>query len=164
MNMGRRCFAPGNESGAALVIALIMMVLISLIGIAANSTSLFEIRLAGNARGSTSAFFAAESGIHAVSANIQNFNLDERYVEDVYDPFTVTNNPNPARSKVRIHHDPVRHGAPRGLGFSASGNFDFEHFLIESTGTDQMEISRWKSLYTVEEKVVRLMPTIQGGY
>ncbi len=159
-----RWFVVGNDSGAALVIALVMMVLISLIGIAATSTSLFEVTLAGNRRGSASAFFAAESGIHSTLANIRNFNVDDRYVDNNYDPFKDASNPNPAHARVTIHHNPVQHGAPRGLGFSASGNFDFEHFVIESTGTDQTDLGPWKSRTTVEEKVVRIVPPTQEGY
>jgi type IV pilus assembly protein PilX len=116
-----------EQSGAALVIALLMMIVITLIGVASTSTSIFEIKLAGNKRGSTSAFYAAESGIQIATANIQNFNLDARYVDNKYDPFTDSNNPNPTNAKVTINYDPTQEGAPRGLGFSATGNFEFKY-------------------------------------
>jgi hypothetical protein len=54
-------------------------------------------------------------------------------------------------------------GCPRGLGFSASGNYEFVHYLIESTGKDQIELSPLKSTCDIQQKVVRLVPTLQGG-
>jgi hypothetical protein len=152
-----------NQSGVALVIALIMMIVLTLIGLASTYTSIFEIKLSGNKRGSTDAFYAADSGIQVVVANIQNFDLPGKYIDDKYDPFTDPNNPNPTKAKVTINHDTTQSGSPRGIQMSAT-NFGFEHYLIESTGSDQMELSPIKSTSTIQEKVVRMVPTLQGGY
>jgi len=152
-----------NQSGVALVIALIMMIILTLIGLASTYTSIFEIKLSGNKRGSTDAFYAADSGVQVVVANIQNFDLPGKYIDDKYDPFTDPNNPNPTKAKVTINHDTTQSGSPRGIQMSAT-NFGFEHYLIESTGSDQMELSPIKSTSTVQEKVVRMVPTLQGGY
>jgi hypothetical protein len=43
-------------------------------------------------------------------------------------------------------------------------HFGFEHFWIESKGSDQLDLSLVKSSSTIEEKIVRLVPTLQGGY
>ena len=59
-----------NQSGVALVIALIMLIVMTLIGLASTFTSTFEIKLSGNKRSSTDAFFAADSGVEVVKANI----------------------------------------------------------------------------------------------
>ena len=152
-----------NQSGAALVIALIMIIVMTLIVLAASFTSIFEIRLAGNKRGSTDAFFAADSGVQIVIANIENFDLPGKYVGNKYDPFTDPKNTNSTKAQVQINYDGTQSGAPRGFGFSATGNYEFVHYLIESTGQDQIELSPIKSTCTVQEKVVRLVPTLQGG-
>ena len=152
-----------NQSGAALVIALIMIIVMTLIVLAASFTSIFEIRLAGNKRGSTDAFFAAESGVQVVIANIENFDLPGKYVGNKYDPFTDPKNTNPTKAQVQINYDGTQSGAPRGMGFSATGNYEFVHYLIESTGQDQIELSPIRSTCTIQEKVVRLVPTLQGG-
>lgn len=102
-------------------------------------------------------------------ANIENFNLPGKYVGNKYDPFTETDttspdyNPNPTKAKAQIQYDTTQSGAPRGFGFSATGNYEFAHYLIESTGQDQIELSPIKSTCTIQEKVVRLVPTSQGG-
>ena len=158
-----------NESGAVLVIALIMMVVLTLIGIAGSFTSIFEIMISGNKRGTTDAFYSADSGIQVVVANINNFDLPGKYDDNKYNPFSVTNkndpsyNPNPTNAKAIIHYNTSQVGSPRGSGFSATGNYEFMHYLIESTGQDQTEVGSTKSTCTIEQKVVRLVPTLQGG-
>lgn len=152
-----------DESGAVLVIALIMMVVLTLIGLGASYTSIFEIMLSGHKRGATDAFYSADSGIHIVVANVNNFDLAGKYVANKYNPFTDPNNPNPTNARVTIAYDTVQQGSPRGLGFSATGNYEFKYFLMESTGQDQIDGGSTKSTSTIQQKVVRIVPTLQGG-
>jgi hypothetical protein len=153
-----------DQSGVALVLALIMIVILTLIGLASTYTSIFEMKLSGNKRGTTDAFYAADSGIQVVVANVENFSLPGKYVDNKYDPFTDPKNPNPTKAKVLIQYDTTQEGSPRGSGFSAI-SFEFRHFVIDSRGEDQMEdLSLVKSASEIEEKVVRLVPTLQGGY
>jgi hypothetical protein len=152
-----------DQSGAVLVIALIMMIVLTLIGLAATFSSVFEIALSGHKRGSTDAFFSADSGVQVTVANIENFDLPGKYINKKYDPFTDNNNPNPTGAKVTVNYDDTQVGAPRGSGFSATGNFEFVHYVIESTGTDQLNTGATPSTCVIEQKVVRLIPTLQGG-
>src|SRR4030043_1479751 len=85
-----------NQSGAALVIALIMMIVLTLIGLASTFTSTFEIRLSGNKRGSTDAFYAAEGGIQATLANPANFT-----------PSSYTLIPNSSGLPVDLRNEPI---------------------------------------------------------
>ncbi len=151
-----------DQKGVALVIALLMMVVLTLIGLASVFSSSFEIKLSGNKRGSTDAFYSADSGIQVVTAKIENFDLG-KYVNNKYDPFTDATNLNPTNARVINSHLADQFGAPRGCGFSAT-NFEFEHFLIDSTGQDQTELNPVRSTSALQEKVVRLVPTQQGGY
>jgi len=152
-----------NQSGVALVIALIMMIVMTVIVLAASLTSIFEIKLAGNKRGSTDAFYASDSGIQVALGRVENFNLPGQYVANKYNPFTDPQNPNPTNAAVTISFDPIQQGAPRGMGVSAL-SFEFNHYMIESTGRDQTDVSLMRSQCTVQEKIVRLIPTLQGGY
>lgn len=54
-----------NESGVALVIALLIMVLLTILGTAAIMTSTTDVKIAANFKKSTNAFYAAEAGIEA---------------------------------------------------------------------------------------------------
>jgi Tfp pilus assembly protein PilX len=53
-----------NEKGVALVIALIMLIILTFIGISSISSSVFESRISGNERVGSSAFYAAEGGVY----------------------------------------------------------------------------------------------------
>jgi len=52
-----------NEKGFALIIALLILLVLTLIGISAISTTTFETKIAGNERIGTDAFYASEAGI-----------------------------------------------------------------------------------------------------
>jgi hypothetical protein len=177
-----------NESGVALVVALLMIVILSLIGLASSSTSTFEIRLSGNKRGAADAFFTAEAGSQAVIANTANFNtasytpvtdqstlavelrnesIDSRYPPDPQNPPSTmfsypSGTPYTDSPVVNIYHTSIG-GPPKGLGFSAI-NFEFQNYIIDSIGRDQLDVDANKSTCQVREKLVRLVPTMQGGY
>ena len=150
-----------NQRGAAMIIALVMMVILTLIGLASTFTSTFEIMLSGNKRGATDAFYAADSGVNVISARVENFDKASYDPStNRYDPFTDAGNINPTSATASIEFFPGRHGPPRGLAYGTQG-LDYEHFLIDSTGRDQIESSSNKSTSTVRQKVVRLLPVAE---
>jgi hypothetical protein len=157
------CFMIKDQSGVALVIALLMIVILSLIALGSVYTSIFEIKHSGNLRASTSAFYSADSAIQIVAANAENFDMPGRYIDNKYDPFVDSSNPNPTQAKVTIEYDATQEGSPEGSGFSAI-NFEYEHFVIESKGRDQTELGLLRSSCTIAQKVVKVTPTLQGGY
>ncbi len=180
----RGCFIVKEESGAALVIALMMLIVLTLIAIASSSTSIFEIKLAGNKRATTDAFYTADAGVQAVlptitnfytssytsvpnsgglSLNLRNESIDSKFTNPV---FALPTNPTAVSftdpPTVTIYHT-TRSGAPKGLGFSAAGGYDFVYYVIDSTGRDQLDVASLKSSCEVIEKVVVLVPNLQGG-
>jgi hypothetical protein len=171
----------GNESGVALVVALLMIVILSLIGLASSSTSTFEIRLSGNKRGATDAFYAADGGCLSVLANTDNFKsayytpvsdqstlavelrnefIDSKYLSPLFSsPAGVSYQDAP---QVTIYHT-TKSTPPTGLGFSAI-NFEFNYYIVDCIGRDQLDLDVNKSNCEIRDKVVRLIPTMQGGY
>ena len=166
----------GNQSGVALVVALLMIVILSLIGIASSSNSTFEIRLSGNKRGSTDAFYTADGGSKSVLPIIANFNTSTGYVAvvqgalptelqsefidqgrmaptlDLPGGMSFTNPP-----QVTIYHTTVTK-VPRGLGMSALA-FQYNYYIIDSIGQDQMDFGLIRSTSEIREKAVRLIPS-----
>ncbi len=61
-----------EERGAALVIALLMLVVLTLLGTSATTTTMIDIRIAGNEKSRKLAFYAAEAGIQAGSLALNN--------------------------------------------------------------------------------------------
>ncbi len=178
----RECSFLEKESGAALVVALMILIVLTLIALAASSTSIFEIKLAGNKRATTDAFYTAEAGVQAVLPTISNFHtssytavpnsgsLPQQLRGESIDqmrsspptfslPAGVNFTDAPT---VSIYHT-TRVGSPRGLGFSASGGYDFVYYVIDSTGEDQLDAAALKASCEIVEKVVVLVPNLQGG-
>jgi hypothetical protein len=52
-----------NEKGIALIVALMILLVLTLLGISSINTSTYETSLAGNQRIGTDAFYAAEAGL-----------------------------------------------------------------------------------------------------
>ncbi len=168
-----------SQNGAALVIALLMIVILSLIGIASSSNSTFEIRLSGNKRASTDAFFTADAGSKAVLPDVTNFNLSTGYTmnlgtlpSELQSESIDQKRPDPTLNlpdgvsfttppQVTIYHTTVTK-VPRGMGTSAAA-FHYNYYIIDSTGQDQMDLSLIRSNCQIREKIVRIIPTMQGG-
>lgn len=174
-------FSSRDQSGAALVIALIMMIVLTVIAVAASFTSIFEIKLSGNKRATTDAFYTADGGVQAVLPGNTNFytssytlipnsgslpqtvrneSIDSKFSSPTLSLPTGVSFTDPPN--VTIYHT-TKTGAPKGLGLSASGNYDFAYFIIDSIGRDQIDVALLKSNYEVIEKVLVLVPTLQGG-
>lgn len=170
-----------DQSGVALVIAIMMLLVLTLIGTASIMTSTHEIKLSGSKRGSTDAFYATDGGIQSVLTEIDNFDLSARFVpvdsktvpDDLKDQsidsrFSSPSLPLPEGvsfidpPKITIFHI-QQMNAPRGSGFSAI-SFEYEHFIVDSVGTDQRDLGLVKSSSHIREKIVNVRPTPQGGY
>src|SRR4030065_46350 len=62
-----------DDSGSALVVALLMLIMLSFIGIAAISTSVRDMDIAKNTTDRTKAFYVAESGLEAAYAVLKSY-------------------------------------------------------------------------------------------
>lgn len=154
-----------NQSGAALVIALIIMIVLTLIGLASTFTSTFEIRLSGNKRGSTDAFYAAEGGVQATLANPANFttssytlipnsgslpadlrneSIDKILTAPVLSLPAGVNFDDPPR--VTIYH------SPRVGGSGTQGGIISDAYIIGSVGRDQIGSGISRSTSELREK------------
>lgn len=157
-----------NQSGAALVIALIMMVVITLIALASSYTSIFEIKISGNKRGSTNAFYAADAGINAITSyptysfDTTQYTVSVQNTSSVYNPFTNPNILNPTKPPIPSANAPVTYymnqsGPPRGGGYSAV-NVSYAYFQVQCVGSDSAGSG---AQATVQEDVIKLVPAAQ---
>lgn len=62
--------AGNSESGVVLIVCMIILLMLSLIGIASITTSNSEMQVAGNEMSSTGAFYAAEAGLEKATSEI----------------------------------------------------------------------------------------------
>ena len=140
-----------NESGIALVVTLMIMLVASVIGFAAMTTTDIEVRISGNTHWGNQAFYAADGAVEVVLANASNFQRTGK-------SFDLTE---PVKANVTVGYDPTQKGGPRGKGISAL-HFNFDHYLIASQG--HTSIASRSASSEVQEKVIKLVPTGQGGY
>lgn len=61
-----------NEQGFVLVVAMMMLVVLSFIGIAATNTTVFELQIAGNERQAAQEFNVADSGWKQAASFLNN--------------------------------------------------------------------------------------------
>ena len=66
-----------NQRGSALIIALLMLVVLTLIGISASTTATFELQISGNDKLYKRSFFAADGGTSAGSELVEQ-SIEER--------------------------------------------------------------------------------------
>ena len=141
-----------NQSGAALVIALIMMIVLTLIGLASTFSSTFESKLSGNKRESTGAFFTADAGLEAVKSTRTNFDTTLGYATaagvpanladeaiDLMRTATGGNPPNlflPAGSNFAI--PPTVNIYHLRVGGEGIRSYRSDRYIIDSTGRDQL--------------------------
>jgi len=64
-----------EEEGSGLVLALFTLFILTLIGIAASTTTEIELQIAGNQKMHKTAFYAAESGIEAARAALNDLKV-----------------------------------------------------------------------------------------
>jgi Tfp pilus assembly protein PilX len=143
-----------KQSGTALVVALIMMVVITLIALASSYTSIFEIGISGNKRGKTNAFFVADGCINDLASNAATFDLTN--FTHVLIPNTTSqyDNPNPSCGSGSITAFLNQSGAPRGGGWGTGSSFSY--FLIDCTGPDTAGSA---AIAKMQENVMRLLPS-----
>jgi len=160
-----------NQSGAALVIALIMMIVLTLIGLASTFTSTFEIRLSGNKRGSTDAFYAADGGVQATLANPSNFTTSS-YTFLIPDSSGLPVDLRNERIDKRLPTQPVLL-LPAGVNFVDLPQVTIYHFpvpgsglsiisdgyIIDSVGRDQIGTGVSRSASQLREKWVMYRPS-----
>ena len=142
-----------KQSGAALVVALIMMVVITLIALASSYTSIFEIAISGNKRGKTDAFFVADGCINGIASRTATFDAANFTIILPNSGTSINPNPNPPCGTGSVTALLNQSGAPRGGGWGDSVNYSY--FLLDCTGHDTAG-SAAKSI--MKEDVMRLLP------
>ncbi|MDY0212978.1 MAG: pilus assembly PilX N-terminal domain-containing protein [Desulfuromonadaceae bacterium] len=66
-----------NENGSALITALIILTLLTVLGLAATNTSMLETMIASTERTHAEAFYAAEGGIEHLRRNFKNIFVEK---------------------------------------------------------------------------------------
>jgi hypothetical protein len=126
-----------NEYGAVLVVALIMLVIITAIGIAATRTSETELQIASNGVLYETAFYAAEAGIAYVAENHKLYGPDNITVGlSKYFPNDSDHSERYPLSSTQSFNGNVEHIGfsvpPRGSGYDAEKFKAYKYQMISN--------------------------------
>lgn len=126
-----RIRSPRSQTGAALVVSLVLLLILTLLAISGMNTATTELIMAGNEQYQANAFHAAESGIERTIAT---------------GPFTLQSPPAPVTQILANGDSFTAQVRPKGLGAIVVGNsigeFGGAHFEIQSTGTSAVRGAR----------------------
>ena len=124
-----------TQSGAALVVGMLLLLVLTLLAISGMNTASLELAMAGNMQYHESAFQAAETGIEQ-AMTVSTFNpsaAPERLpaTADTYTPIPNTGN----RDSFFATVTPQLGGLPQPAVWGASwDSFSTYHFQVDSTG------------------------------
>jgi hypothetical protein len=127
---------PVNERGAALVTALLLMLVLTLLGITGIVTATLELQMAGNAQYQERAFEAAEHAIEQamVAPDLSTANT----LTDPGVPACAGSCETPGTGDpydYEVYYDTSAGGTPVvGGGYSLGSGLEAYHFVVESEG------------------------------
>lgn len=122
-----------NESGAVLVMVLIMLVATAIIGMVAMRTTLIETKIAGNERTYQQSFYVADSSnectIERFDAIVSGLSLQKDIPEDISDAVNEVNPLNDASTTITY----TRQGTPPVSSGTSAANTYANFYTIRST-------------------------------
>lgn len=83
-----------SEQGAALVTSLLILVVLTIIGVAASNTSILEILIANSSKNRKAAFYAAEAGVADARRELSNILIGQSNL-DTWDFTSLSDVPSP---------------------------------------------------------------------
>ena len=134
-NTDRRVIGPKAQRGAALVVGMMLLLVLTILGITGMVTAALELQMSGNIQYQERAFQASEFGIEqAVNAPDLStaFSMSSpKVVNPTPVPGSTTDNYN-----YRLYYDNTAGSTPvPGGGYSLGTGLEAYHFVTESNGT-----------------------------
>ena len=128
---------PRRQSGAVLIVAMVILVILTLLGVTAMNTSSLEEKMASNTQEQMRTFQAAESGISQAGKDSNAFNLAGTCgTGDVTSMNFAGSGNNLTYCSTFIGWGPTPPGTLWGAGYGAA------HFNFRSTGTSGSNLSK----------------------
>ena len=122
--------SPRTQSGAALVVGLVLLMVLTLLAVSGMNTSSLEVTMAGNRQYGENAFQAAETGLD-ISLALRNFNTVN---PSIVPPLALPNGIDWTQASTTFQvNTPVPDGGySMGVG---SSSFQAFHFTVTAVGT-----------------------------
>lgn len=119
-----------DKKGVVLIVALLILLVLTLIGISAISTTTFETNLSGNQRVATNAFYAAEAG---VQMSINQLRADTNTISIPRTPLEQGSSESYYQSTA-VHLSTTGSQPGYSIEEGGSGGFKFRFYQVKGTG------------------------------
>jgi type IV pilus assembly protein PilX len=120
-----------NQDGAALITALVMLVILTLLGLSSMTTNIMEERMASNAQEVNRAFQASETGLDLAYADVDSFSLNNT----ADNPNTFSDTSFGSYSADLNYSIAFRQQTPPQRGSGWDSNYALYHFDISSSAS-----------------------------
>jgi len=121
----------GRQQGAALITALVLLVILTMLGLSSMTTNTMEERMAANAQEKNRAFQAAESGLELAFSNADSFNINNTESN----PITGTDSNFGPYNATVTYKAGFRQQTPPRRGSGWDSSYALYHFDVSSTAT-----------------------------
>jgi type IV pilus assembly protein PilX len=142
---------PRRQDGAALVIGLLLLLVLTILAISGMTTATLELQMAGNTQYKERAFQAAETGIEQ-AIDQATFDTSQAFArtDQPVDTTNGTNNNDTYDFNMEFDKQTGTTIVPGG-GYSMGTGFQAYHFNIESTGRSERgaEATHTQSIYII---------------
>lgn len=130
-----------SQRGAALVIGLILLLVLTVLGISGVVTAALELQMSGNTQFQERAFQAAEYGIEQ-AINAPNLSTANGYSNKLRVPASGANPTVPGSTSddysYSLYYDSTAGATPvPGGGYSLGTGLEAYHFVVESAGNSK---------------------------
>jgi type IV pilus assembly protein PilX len=142
---------PRRQDGAALVIGLLLLLVLTILAISGMTTATLELQMAGNTQYKERAFQAAETGIEQ-AIDQATFDTSKAFTrtDQPVDTTIGTTNDDTYDFNMEFDKETGTTIVPGG-GYSMGTGFQAYHFNIESTGRSERgaEATHTQSIYII---------------
>ena len=130
-----RALGLNSEQGAALLIAVLILLILTVLGVYAVTTSTLETKITGFHKWHVEAFYAADAGIHYTLATYPYGGMDYS------DPIRVLSNTQPPPVFTATATYLGETAPPVGSGTGVRAGFKAHHYRTNSVGSDSVGIA-----------------------
>lgn len=120
-----------SQKGAALITALVMLVILTMLGLSTLTTNTMNERMAANSQEVNRAFQAAESGLDLAYADVDSFNINNTSAN----PNTYTDSAFASYDADLTYSVAFRQSTPPKRGSGWDSNYALYHFDTDSSAS-----------------------------
>ena len=134
---GMNCPSRASQSGAVLIVAMIILVILTLLGVTAMNTTSLQERIASNTQEQVHAFQAAETGLNQAFSDNLAYDISNTYTGgSTLTPIVAGSGDSASYVPLFLGFSPP----PPGSLYSAT-SFQAAHFNFRATGNSATNLS-----------------------